>query len=167
MRISDALLPEFDQEYANTRKVLERCPEEKFDWRPHPKSWTMAELATHLANMPSWAVETLTKSELDFAPAGQEPYREKAIATSSELLAKFDRNVTAARAALAAAENETFLGNWSLLAGGQVIFTMPRIAVIRSFVMNHNVHHRAQLGVYLRLNDIAVPQLYGPTADEP
>jgi uncharacterized damage-inducible protein DinB len=166
MRISDALLPEFDQETATTRKVLERCPEEKFDWRPHPKSWTMAELATHVARLPNWAVYTLTKSELDIAPPGQEPYSEPAIATSKELLEAFDSNVKAAREALAKTENDTFMGNWSLLAGGQTLFTMPRVAVIRSFVFNHGVHHRGQLSVYLRLNDVPVPQMYGPTADE-
>jgi uncharacterized damage-inducible protein DinB len=167
MRISDALLPEFDQESATTRKVLERCPEEKFGWRPHPKSFTMGELATHIAQMPWWTVETLTKDELDFAPPGGEPYKAEIIATSKELLERYDKNVAAARAALAQAGNEQIMANWTLLAGGQKIFTMPRVAVIRSFVMNHNVHHRAQLGLYLRLNDIPVPQMYGPTADEP
>jgi len=167
MRISDALLPEFDQEAATTRKVLERCPEARFAWRPHPKSWTMGELATHVANMPGWAVETLTKDELDYAPPGAPPYKEEPIATSKELLERYDKNVAAARAALTKTENEQFMANWTLLAGGQPVFTMPRVTVIRSFVMNHNVHHRAQLGVYLRLNDVPVPQMYGPTADEP
>jgi uncharacterized damage-inducible protein DinB len=167
MRISDALLPEFDQESATTRRVLERCPEDKFGWRPHPKSYTMGELATHIAQTPWWMVETLTKEELDFAPPGAEPYKAEEIAGSQELLERYDKNVAAARDALAKADNEQMMGNWTLLAGGQKIFTMPRVAVIRSFVMNHGVHHRAQLGVYLRLNDIAVPQMYGPTADEP
>ena len=167
MRISDALLPEFDQESATTRKVLERCPEEKFGWRPHPKSYTMSELATHIALTPSWMVETLTKDELDFAPPGGEPYKPEVIGTSKELLARYDQNVAAAREALAKAENEQMMATWTLLGGGQIIFSMPRVAVIRSFVLNHTVHHRAQLGVYLRLNDIPVPQMYGPTADEP
>lgn len=167
MRISDALLPEFDQESATTRKVLERCPDDKFNWRPHPKSWTMGELATHIAQMPSWAVETLTKTELDYAPPGEEPYKAEQITNSKDLLATYDKNVTAARAALAASGNDEMMADWTLLAGGQRIFTMPRVAVVRSFVFNHNVHHRAQLGVYLRLNDIPVSQMYGPTADEP
>jgi uncharacterized damage-inducible protein DinB len=166
MRISDALLPEFDQETATTRKVLERCPEEKFGWRPHPKSWTMGELATHVARLPNWTVYTLTKSELDIAPPGEEPYSEPAFTTSKEMLAAFDENSKAAREALATTENDAFMGNWSLLAGGQTLFTMPRVAVIRSFVFNHGVHHRGQLSVYLRLNDVPVPQMYGPTADE-
>lgn len=167
MRISDALLPEFDQETTTTRKVLERCPEEKFGWRPHAKSWTMGELATHIANMPGWAAETLKSDELDYAPPGVEPVKQEPIATSKELLERYDKNIATAREALAGASNEQFMANWTLLAGGQPLFTMPRVAVIRSFVMNHNVHHRAQLGVYLRLNDIPVPQMYGPTADEP
>lgn len=166
MRISDALLPEFDQESATTRKVLERCPQEKFGWRPHPKSYTMGELATHIARMPTWMNMTLAQTELDIAPPGEEPYREPAYQTSQELLEAYDNNVKAAREALAKAENDQFMVNWSLLAGGNKIFTMPRVAVIRSFVLNHSVHHRAQLGVYLRLNDIPVPQMYGPTADE-
>ncbi len=166
MRISDALLPEFDQESATTRKVLERCPDDKFGWRPHPKSYTMGELATHIAQTPWWMVETITKDELDFAPPGGEPYKAELISSSKDLLAQFDKNTAAAREALAKASNEELMANWSLLAGGQKIFTMPRVAVIRSFVMNHSVHHRAQLGVYLRLNDIPVPQMYGPTADE-
>lgn len=167
MLIRDALLPEFDQETATTRKVLERCPQEKFDWRPHPKSWTMGELATHVANLPTWIGETLNRTELDIAPPGQPPYKESPITTSKELVERFDKNRAAARAALAAAENEQMMTNWTLLAGGKPLFTLPRVAVIRSFVMNHSVHHRAQLGLYLRLIDVAVPQMYGPTADEP
>ncbi len=166
MRISDALLPELAQESATTRKVLERCPEDKFGWRPHPKSFTMGELATHVAQLPVWTVETLTKDELDFAPPGGEPYKAELIASSQELLERYDRNIAAAREALAQADNEVMMGNWTLLAGGHKIFTMPRVAVLRSFVFNHSVHHRAQLGLYLRLNDIAVPRMYGPTADE-
>ena len=166
MRISDALLPEFDQEAATTRKVLERCPEDKFGWRPHPKSFTMGDLATHIARLPTWMSMTLDKTELDIAPPGEPPYSEPAFATSKELLETYDANVKSAREALAKAENDQFMVNWSLLAGGNKIFTMPRVVVIRSFILNHNVHHRAQLGVYLRLNDIPVPQMYGPTADE-
>src|SRR5581483_3069336 len=163
MRISDALLPEFEQESATTRKVLERCPEDKFGWRPHPKSFTMGELATHIVQTPWWAVETLTKDEFDYAPPGAPPYKMEVIGTTKELLETFDKNTADARAALAAMDNDAMMANWSLLAGGQVLFTMPRVAVLRTFVMNHSVHHRAQLGVYLRLNDVPVPQMYGPT----
>jgi uncharacterized damage-inducible protein DinB len=167
MKISDALLPEFDQEMANTRKVLERCPEDKFGWRPHAKSWTMTELASHVAYLPDWARETLTKDSLDFAPAdGSQPFKRDAARSTQELLASFDKNVAAARAALSETSDEEYAKLWTLLAGGQTIFSLPRLTVLRSFVFNHVVHHRGQLSVYLRLNDVPVPALYGPSADE-
>ena len=166
MPISQALLPEFDQEMANTRKVLERCPEDKFGWKPHPKSFAMGALATHIVNMTGWTVDTIDKDSFDIAPPGAPPYKEEPIATSEELLARFDKNAVAARAAIAGASDEHFAQTWSLLNGGQTLFSMPRIACIRSFVMNHTIHHRAQLTVYLRLNDVPVPGVYGPSADE-
>ncbi len=164
--IRDALLPEFDQEMANTRKVLERCPEDKFGWKPHPKSFSMGGLATHIVNMAGWTVETIGKDSFDVAPVGAPPYKEEPFTSSAALLAAFDKNVIAARAALAGGSDEQYGQTWSLLAGGQALFSMPRIAFIRSFVMNHLIHHRAQLAVYLRLNDLPVPALYGPSADE-
>lgn len=166
MRLSETMLPEFDQEMAGTRQTLERVPEDKLDWRPHEKSWMMKELATHVANVPSWATMTIQTEELDIAPPGEEPYREPAANSRAELLAKFDTGVAAARAALVEASDEHLLAPWSLLAGGKSFFTMPRAAVLRSFVMNHMIHHRAQLTIYLRLNDVPVPALYGPSADE-
>jgi len=166
MPIRDALLPEFDQEMANTRKTLERCPEDKFGWKPHPKSFSMGALATHIANMTGWCVDTIEKDSFDIAPPGAPPYKEEPLTSQAELLAQFDKNAAAARAALAGASDAHFMQPWSLLAGGQTLFSMPRIACIRSFVMNHTIHHRAQLGVYLRLNDIPVPAIYGPSADE-
>jgi len=166
MPIRDALLPEFDQEMANTRKTLERVPEDKFGWKPHPKSWPMGSLATHIANMTGWAVDTMTKDSFDIAPAGAPPYKEEPVTSQKQLLERFDKNVTAARAAFAQANDEAYFKPWSLLKAGQPLFTMPRIAIVRSFVMNHVIHHRAQLGVYLRLNDIPVPAIYGPSADE-
>jgi uncharacterized damage-inducible protein DinB len=166
MSISEALLPEFDQEMATTRKTLERVPEEKFDWKPHEKSTTLGGLATHLANLPSWVGHTIDKEELDMAPPGQPPLRIEPARTRDEVLAAFDRNVAAARAALAGASDERLLGPWTLLQGGNRVLTLPRAAVLRSFVMSHSIHHRAQLGVYLRLNDIPVPSVYGPSADE-
>jgi uncharacterized damage-inducible protein DinB len=166
MALKDALLPEFDHEMANTRKTLERVPEDKLGWKPHPKSGTMGWLATHVANLPSWATETLGKDTLDLAPNGV-PQAPMAPAKSrQELLALFDKNVAAGRAAIAGASDEHFAKPWSLLSNGKTLMTMPRIAVLRGFVMNHVIHHRAQLGVYLRLNDVAVPALYGPSADE-
>ena len=166
MGLSEALLPEFDQEMATTRKTLERVPEEKFDWKPHEKSTTLGGLATHLANLPSWVGHTIDKEELDMAPPGQPPLRIEPARTRDEVLAAFDRNVAAARAALAGASDERLLGPWTLLQGGNKVLTLPRAAVLRSFVLSHSIHHRAQLGVYLRLNDIPVPSVYGPSADE-
>ena len=166
MSIAAMLLPEFDQEMANTRKTLVRVPESKFDWTPHAKSFTMVALATHIANLAGWLKEIMTLEQLDIAPPDAPPYKEEPAKSSAELLKKFDRNVLAARTALEAASDESFGKPWSLLATGNVIFTMPRVAVARSMVMNHIIHHRAQLTVYLRLNDIPVPALYGPSADE-
>jgi uncharacterized damage-inducible protein DinB len=166
MKISDSLLPEFDQEMVGTRKTLERVPDDKLDWKPHPKSFAMGPLATHITNMLGWTVDTIAKDSFDISPPGAPPYKEEPAASNKELLAKFDKNVVAARAALVGASDETLLKPWSLLAGGKTLFTMPRIACIRGFVMNHIIHHRAQLGVYLRLNDIPVPSIYGPSADE-
>jgi len=166
MTIKDALLPEFDQEMANTRKTLERVPEDKFSWKPHPKSYSMISLATHIDTMTGWTVDTMTKDSFDISPPGAPPYKEDLATSRAQLLEKFDKSVAAGRAALAGASDDAFLKNWSLLAGGKTLFTMPRFTCIRTFVMNHVIHHRAQLGVYLRLNDIPVPSIYGPSADE-
>jgi uncharacterized damage-inducible protein DinB len=166
MNIRDALLPEFDQEMANTRKTLERIPEDKFEWRPHPKSFTMIGLGTHIANMAAWTVDVMAKDSFDIAPVGAPPYKEELAKSKKELIAKFDKAVSEARAALAASSDEHFLADWAFMEGGKTLFTMPRIACVRSFIMNHGIHHRAQLGVYLRLNDIPVPATYGPSADE-
>jgi uncharacterized damage-inducible protein DinB len=166
MKIIDTLLPEYDQEMAKTRTVLERCPEDKYDWKPHQKSFSMGALATHIANMPGWGADAITKDSFDVAPPGAPPYKEDPVRSRTELLERFDKNVAAARAAIAGADDNDFMKPWSLLAGGKTIFTMPRIAVLRGMIMNHTIHHRAQLGVYLRLNDVPVPAIYGPSADE-
>jgi uncharacterized damage-inducible protein DinB len=166
MTIKDALLPEFDQEMANTRKTLERVPEDKFSWKPHPKSFSMISLATHIATMTGWAADTINKDSFDISPPGAPPYKEELAASTKQLLEKFDKSVASARAAIAGASDEVFLKPWSLMAAGKTLFTMPRIACVRTFVMNHVIHHRAQLGVYLRLNDVPVPAIYGPSADE-
>jgi uncharacterized damage-inducible protein DinB len=165
MGLSDALLPEFDHEMANTRKTLERVPDGKFDWKPHQKSFAMGGLASHLATLPGWANVTIDMDEFDMAPAG-EPLRAEQLNSQAEVLETFDRNVAKARAAIAGARDEHLFKSWTLLSGGNKILTLPRVAVLRSFVMNHIIHHRAQLGVYLRLNDIPVPSIYGPSADE-
>ena len=165
MSISQALLPEFDHEMANTRKTLERTPDEKWTWKPHDKSGQMGWLVTHLANLPGWGADVLTSESFDFAPGGKMVEMPKATDTK-DALAIFDKNVAAARAALVAATDEQLMKSWSLLQNGEPIFTMPRVAVIRSMIMNHSIHHRAQLGVYFRLNGVPVPGNYGPTADE-
>ena len=166
MALNEALLPEFDKEIAGTRKCLERVPDDKFDWKPHAKSMTVRQLASHLALFPGWMTSTLESASFDYAPVGGEPYKPPAINSRKDLLAIFDRDVVKAREGLKAASDAQLMATWSLLAGGKTIFSMPRIAVLRSMVMNHMIHHRAQLGVYLRLNDIPVPALYGPSADE-
>ena len=166
MPIAQVLLPEFDQEMANTRKTLERVPFDKLDFKPHAKSMTFGALATHLATMPDWAKLTMDVDAFDYAPPGAPPYQPPTFASNKEMLEAFDKSVAEARAALVAADDSKLLAPWTLMAGGKDIMTMPRVTVIRSFVMNHTIHHRAQLGVYLRLNDIAVPGMYGPTADE-
>lgn len=166
MTISAALLPEFDQEIASTRRTLERVPADKLDWSPHPKSGTMGWLATHVARIPEWATITIAQDQLDVAPGGQPPEPATPAADPAALLATFDENVAAARAAIEGASDETLMKPWSLLQNGTTLMTLPKAAVLRSFVMNHLVHHRAQLGLYLRLNDIPVPAIYGPSADE-
>jgi uncharacterized damage-inducible protein DinB len=166
MNISQSLLPEFDHEVASTRKSLERVPEGKDDFRPHPKSMTLARLAGHVAEIPMWAVSALDGDELDMNPPGA-PKTEAYVMTSrAAALATFDGHVSKARALLSTTSDEAMMRPWTLKSGGKTIMTMPKVAVLRSFVMNHIVHHRAQLGVYLRMNDVPVPSTYGPSADE-
>ena len=165
MAIGESMLAEFDMEMSNTRKTLERVPDDNFSWKPHEKSFPMGALATHLANLPSWTNVTIDLDEFDMAPGGEKMTTPECH-SQAELLEVFDGNVAKARAALAGISDEQIFQPWSLLVTGEKIFSMPRIAVLRSFVMNHVIHHRAQLGVYLRLNDIPVPSIYGPSADE-
>jgi len=168
MAIRDGILPEFDHEVANTRKVLERVPEGKPDFKPHPKSMAMDRLAGHLAELPGWAKETMLQDSIDVNPPGAPQGQNLSLKMTSrkQLLEEFDKRAAAGRAAIAGASDETFMKPWSLVTGGKTIFTLPKIAVLRGFVMNHMIHHRAQLGVYLRLNDVPVPSIYGPSADE-
>ena len=166
MAFSEALLPEFDQEVVGTRKTLERVPEDKFGWKPHEKSMTMGGLATHLANILTWAGTAVNTDSLDLAPGGAPMAGPTPAKSRKELLETFDTNVAAARKAIAGAADAHLLKPWTLLHNGKQLLTMPRIAVLRGFVMNHSIHHRAQLGVYLRLNNVPVPSIYGPSADE-
>jgi uncharacterized damage-inducible protein DinB len=165
MTYAESTLPEFDQEMSSTRKVLERVPDEKLDWRAHPKSNTIGWNANHLAEMPGWVVMTIREKSLDIAPPGGPAYQSPKGRTRREILEVFDKNVAAARQAISAAKDEEMDQPWSLLKGGQALFTMPRRAVIRTFVVNHIIHHRAILCVYLRLNDVPVPGMYGPSGD--
>jgi uncharacterized damage-inducible protein DinB len=166
MTIGQMMLGEFDEEMKGTRKVLERCPDEKWNWKPHEKSGTLGWLAGHVATMVDWIPVTIKTEELDYAPVGGPSWQPPKTDNRQQLLAEFDKNVASARAALATVSDGDMMKNWRLLAGGQEIFTMPRIAAIRSMVLNHLIHHRAQLTVYLRLMNVAVPGLYGPSADE-
>jgi uncharacterized damage-inducible protein DinB len=160
MSRNEETLKEFDQEMASTRKTLERVPDGKPDWKPHQKSFSLAHLAQLVAGMPGWIVKTLNEPSLDLkAQAG---YSNQ---TTSELLAVFDKGVAASRAAIAATTPASWDTDWSLKMGDHVLMTMPRKDVVRQHI-NHIVHHRAQLGVYLRLLDVPVPSCYGPTADE-
>jgi len=166
MKLADVLLPEFDQEMANTRKTLERVPEGKAEFKPHPKSMPLARLAGHVAELPLWGATTLTQDAFDFAPPGGSQFQPTVMTSRAKLLEFFDDGVAKTRAALAAASDDAWQRPWSLLKGGQTIFTLPKLAVWRGFVMSHLIHHRAQLGVYLRLNNVPVPSIYGPSADE-
>jgi len=166
MTIGQMMLGEFDQEMQGTRKVLERCPDEKWNWKPHEKSGTVGWLAGHIATMPGWIGVTLTTDQLDYAPVDGPAYTAPKTDNRQELLAVFDQNVKEARAALSTVSDQEIMKPWKLLAGGQEIFTMPRVACLRGMVLNHIIHHRAQLTVYFRLLGIAVPGLYGPSADE-
>jgi uncharacterized damage-inducible protein DinB len=166
MTYAQSILPEFDKEMASTRKVLERIPEDKLDWQVHPKSHTIGWNANHLADLPNWLAVTLTKPSLDIAPVGGEPYRIPALSSRAEILARFDQNVAAAREAITTIKDEEAGQMWTLARAGNPMFTMPRPAVVRGMVLNHMIHHRAHLCVYLRLNDIPVPGMYGPSGDE-
>lgn len=164
--IAQSMLPELEHEMANTRKTLERIPDDKFDFKPHPRSNTMGWMGGHLATIPMWGSVTVKQDSIDVMPVDGQPMQMPKPATKDEILAIFDKNVADFREALTGADDATMMKPWTLLAGGKTIFTMPKAAVIRGMVMNHIVHHRGQLTVYFRLNDIPVPALYGPSADE-
>ena len=167
MNIAEFMVGEFDHEAGNTRKVLERVPEAHVTWKPHPKSYSLGDLALHLANLPFWVGLTMNQTELDLDPAGGAPPRPKRVWESrATLLKAHDDNVAAARALIAAAADADMMVPWSLKKRGDVVFTMPRVAVLRGMVFNHIVHHRGQLTVYLRMKDVPLPSLYGPSADE-
>ena len=161
--LSNVLIAEMEQEASVARKCLERIPAEKFSWKPHEKSMTMGALASHIAEMFLWTPATLQHPELDFAKMDYKPYEP---GSTEELVEFFDKNVAEAIDVLRNTPDDIYLENWTLRNGEKAYFTMPKAVVMRSFVLNHIVHHRGQLSVYLRLNDIPVPSIYGPSADE-
>lgn len=162
MTISEMLLPEYDQEMASTRKLLACLPEDKLEYKPHEKSMKLGRLAAHVAEMPGWLAMLPQRDRFE-VPAGWQPN----VATSREqLLSFFDENAAKGHAALASMSDAEFAENWSLVFNGRVAFTMPKSAVVRTIILNHVIHHRGQLGVYFRLNDVAIPGMYGPSADD-
>ena len=165
MPIKDALLPEYDHEAKTTRRLLERVPEQAFGWKPHEKSMSLGQLSGHLANLPSWGQAILSADMFDLASLGADP-RPPVPASRDSLVAEFDTKIAATRKLIAGAGDPEMLARWTLKNSGQEMFSMPRIAALRSFVMNHMIHHRGQLSVYLRLQNVPVPPIYGPTADE-
>lgn len=160
MTNGQALLPEFDQEMATTRRLLERVPGDQMPWKPHPKSFALGHLAQLVARMPGWITNIVTEHALDIMSGSQ-----YTLETPAALLDDFDRNVKSARAALEQVSDAAFLESWALRHGDRVIFSSPRTVVVRQTI-NHLVHHRGQLTVYLRLRDVPLPSIYGPTADE-
>lgn len=160
--LKELLLAEFDQEIAKTRPVLERVPERKLGWKPHEKSPTMGWLLQHLTDVASWVAPTLRQDTLDLT--GFEP--PKPATAVGPVLAKFEEEVKTARAALEATDDEALHRIWTMTMGGKTLVEKKKIDVLREFILSHHIHHRAQMGMYLRLNDIPVPAIYGPSADE-
>lgn len=165
MPIRDALLPEFDHEFGTARRLIERVPDADLAWQPHPKSMSLGRLATHIAEIPRWADAVLNHASFDLESPGAQA-TVQTLGSRIDMLASFDSNVATARATLAAKTDAELLSTWTLNRGGEEIFTLPRVAAFRSFVMNHAIHHRGQLSVYLRLRDVPIPAIYGPSADE-
>ena len=160
--IRDTLLSEFDHEMGTTRRLLERLPDEKLGWKPHSRSMSLGGLSTHLANLPVWGGLILNQPSFDLAEA---PPSQPERTTRADILHLFEETISTTRTAMDKTDAE-YNALWTLRRGGQEMFSIPRAAAFRSFVLNHMIHHRGQLSVYLRLNDIPVPAIYGPTADE-
>lgn len=162
MPLKDALLVEYDHEMATTRKLIERIPDAKLSWKPHEKSMSFGGLATHLANLPLWTGTILNDLAFDLADS---PQTAEELTTSADLLRTFDSTTSRARSWMDKSDAE-YMAPWTLKRGDQEVFTVPRIAALRSWVLSHVIHHRGQLSVYLRLNGLPVPSIYGPSADE-
>jgi uncharacterized damage-inducible protein DinB len=165
MPIAQSLLPEFDHETATTRRLLECVPEGQASWKPHEKSMSLGELAAHLRNIPDWASATLKHTEVDINPPGGRPSTPSPFQSVEALLRGFDESVKQCRAMLVNATDGEMMVPWTLKDGGRPVFSLPRVGVFRAFIMNHMIHHRGQLSVYLRLCNVALPNIYGPTAD--
>lgn len=161
-QFSKALLPEFDHEMETTRRVLDRTPDDKLTWKPHEKSMSLGQLATHLATVTHWSQAIMGTDSFDVSSAPPTPE----LKSRAEILAAFDKNVADCRKAIAASSDADMMKPWSLVSSGKTIFSLPRVAVFRSFILNHLIHHRGQFSVYLRLNNVPVPSIYGPSADE-
>jgi uncharacterized damage-inducible protein DinB len=166
MSIAQTLLPEYDHEMAGLRKELARIPDGRFDYKPHVKSSTLGQLANHVATIPGWLTNAMRETELEFTDPKVKASMPAPVGTQEALLALFDRSAAKGREALAAVPDAELAVTWTCKSDGKVVFALPRIAVYRSIIMNHMIHHRAQLGVYLRMLDVPVPAIYGPSADE-
>jgi len=167
MSIAQLLLAEFDEEMEATRRVLERVPTDRLDWQPHEKSMKMGHLASHVAEMMSWVAVTLTQDEFDVAPPGGPEFTPTILGSTTAIVELFDKNASEARALIESTTDEAFMETWTFKRGGKELFSAPKTWVLRRFVMNHVIHHRGQLTVYLRLTDTPVPSTIGQTADEP
>jgi uncharacterized damage-inducible protein DinB len=165
LAITDLLMPEFDHEMGVTRRLLQRVPDADLDWKPHGRSMTLGQLSTHLAELPRWTRTIMREASYDLESGGTAP-RLHSLESIAEVLDAFDRNVAHGRSLLAGAADAELLAPWSLRRGAHELFTVPRIAAVRSFIVNHAIHHRGQLSVYLRLRDVPLPAIYGPSADE-
>ena len=163
MKVMDWLAKQFDQETKTTRRHLERLPNDKFDWRPHEKSYTAGALASHLVQCVTWTTDIFAKNELNFDPATYKPYR---AASSSELLEAYEKAVADGNRVLEGVDDEAAMQLWTLKFGERILFARPRLDVFRDFTLSHLIHHRGQFSVYLRLLNIPVPGSYGPSADD-
>jgi uncharacterized damage-inducible protein DinB len=164
MSLNESLVVEFQQEAKTTRKLLERVPQDALGWKPHEKSMTMERLALHVTELFGWPRMLLTSNELDFS---KRDYQSPKVNAISDLLELFDTNVAGSLDLLKTQTDEQLLQSWKLRSGEQIFFEMPRLAVLRSMILNHSIHHRGQLSVYLRLKNVPIPSIYGPSADEP
>lgn len=162
MSLNKSLIAEMTQEAATTRKVLERVPSDKLAWKPHEKSMSLGRLATHVAELPKWTATTVQQDSLDLSG----PYNPNILESTGDIVNLFEKNLAEALEALADVSDETLRKPWTLTVGEKTVFTLPKAAVLRTMVFNHIVHHRGQLSVYLRLNGVPVPAMYGPSADE-